>query len=358
MMLRNTEDTFGCIAKGFHWIMVLGFIALYVIGFYMTGLPLGPDMFEQIALHKSIGMIVLGLSVLRLVWRFTNPNPKLPSGMPTHERIGSYVSHIALYGVMIVMPLSGWAMSSAANYPVSIFGWVTMANIMDPSKEAVEFLKSFHGLMAWVILALIAVHVLAALKHHFINKDNVLTRMLPFTAFALIVMANSAQATDWTVRSEDSKLGFFATQAGAEFEGAFQKFDSQVKFDPAHPDDTQVKIIIDMASVDTQSADRDSNIVTEDWFHVAKFPTAIFETKSVREGENGGYIAVSDLTMRGVTKEVDLPFTVEIENGKAHAKGEIAVSRTDYGIGQGQWAVSTVVGDEVRIFFDLQADAQ
>lgn len=358
MSLRNTKNTFGSIAKGFHWIMVLGFIALYVIGFYMTGLPLGPEMFEKIALHKSIGILVLGLALFRLVWRFTNQNPELPIDMPAHERIGAHLSHIALYGVMIVMPLSGWAMSSAANYPVSVFGWFTLPNIMDPSKDAVEFLKSFHGIMAWAILALIALHVLAALKHHFINKDNVLTRMIPFTVLALVVMMNGVQAADWTVRTPDSKLGFFATQAGAEFEGAFQKFNSQIAFDPENLAESKVKIVIDMASVDTQSADRDSNIVTKDWFNVPEFPTATFETKSIRKGENGGYIAISDLTMRGVTKEVELPFTVVIENAKAHAKGEITVSRTEYGIGQGQWAASTVVGDEVRIFFDLQADAQ
>jgi len=106
MSVRNTNTTYGSIAKAFHWIMFLGFVALFVIGFYMTGLPLGPELFEKIALHKSIGIVVLGLALLRLAWRFINPSPELPDGMPAHERIGAHFSHIALYGVMLIMPLS------------------------------------------------------------------------------------------------------------------------------------------------------------------------------------------------------------------------------------------------------------
>lgn len=179
MSLRNTYTSFGSIAKTFHWVMVLGFIALYGLGFYMDGLPLGPKLFEIIGIHKSIGIVVLGLAVLRLIWRFTNPTPDLPDTMPAHERLGAHVSHIALYGVMLVMPLSGWAMSSAANFPVSVFGWFTLPNMIEPSKTALENLKAFHGIMAWVILGLLALHVAAALKHHIVDKDDVLTRMLP-----------------------------------------------------------------------------------------------------------------------------------------------------------------------------------
>ncbi|WP_417783608.1 cytochrome b [Terasakiella pusilla] len=180
MSLRNTKTAFGRVAKFFHWSMVFGFIALYVIGFTMTDLPIGPEMFERIALHKSIGIGVLALAVVRLIWRFSNPNPALPDTMAPSERWGAHFSHIALYIAMMVMPLSGWAMSSAANYPVSVFGWFTLPNILAPSKAAVDSLKEFHGLLAWGILGLLALHVLAALKHHYINKDNVLTRMLPF----------------------------------------------------------------------------------------------------------------------------------------------------------------------------------
>ncbi len=178
-----------------------------------------------------------------------------------------------------------------------------------------------------------------------------------FTALMVLVSA-PAWATDWSVNSADSKLGFFASQAGAEFEGGFKSFNSKIKFDPKALADSQVKIIIEIASVDTQSADRDANITNPDWFNTAEHPTATFETKLIEQKGEGEYIAKSDLTMRGITKEVSLPFSLNIDGNTAHAKGEVTVSRTEFGIDQGQWAASTVVADDVRIFFDLRADAQ
>ncbi|WP_417795867.1 YceI family protein [Terasakiella pusilla] len=179
-----------------------------------------------------------------------------------------------------------------------------------------------------------------------------------FTFLTTLLMATQVMAADWSVRKEDSKLGFFATQAGAEFEGAFKTFSSEIRFDVNDLAVSEVKITIDIASVDTQSADRDSNITTQDWFYVSEYPNAIFQTKTITKVGEGRYLAIADLTMRGVTKEVELPFTLMIDAGVAHAQGEVTVSRTAFGIGQGQWAANTVVGDDVRIFFDLKADAQ
>ncbi|WP_419799131.1 MAG: cytochrome b/b6 domain-containing protein [Terasakiella sp.] len=354
MSLRNSSTSYGWIAKFFHWSMVLGFLIMFPLGYYMTGLPLGPDMFEKIALHKSIGAIVLFLAVLRLAWRVINPTPELPVEMTWFERLGAHGVHIALYGVMFVMPLSGWAMSSAANFPLSVFGWFTLPALMEPSKEAVDFLKDFHEVMAVLILVLIALHVGAALKHHFINRDDVLKRML--TVVAVFLIASPAFATDWSVNKDSSKLGFIATQTGAEFEGAFKSFTSTISFDPNNLEDSHVEIIIDIDSVDTQSADRDNQIVSADWFDATAHPKAIFKTIQILKNGNVGYIAKASLNMRGIIKEVDLPFNVEMNADQAHATGELAIQRNDFGIGQGQWVATTVVGDDVRIFFDLKAD--
>ncbi|NVJ90187.1 MAG: YceI family protein [Methylocystaceae bacterium] len=174
----------------------------------------------------------------------------------------------------------------------------------------------------------------------------------------LTLISTQAYATDWVVRPQDSKLGFFASQGGAEFEGKFNKFDSDISFDPENLAQSSVKIVIYIESVDTQSADRDSNIVTEDWFNTKTYPTALFEVKNISKDDTAGYIADAELTMRGVKKDVKLPFSVEIEGNHAHAKGELVVSRTAFGLGQGQWASTAFVGDEVRIFFDLNTDAK
>lgn len=181
-----------------------------------------------------------------------------------------------------------------------------------------------------------------------------------FRIFFLILtfMSTQALATDWEVRTDTSKLGFVATQAGAEFEGEFKRFESLITFDPADLAQSVVKITIQIDSVDTQSADRDSNIVSSDWFDAANHPTALFETKAISPDDKGGYIADAELTMRGVKQKVELPFTVEIKGTEAHAKGELIVQRTAFGIGQGQWVETSIIGDDVRIFFDLKSEAK
>lgn len=180
MSLRNTAHRYGRIAKILHWGMVLAFVAVYGVAIYMSFLPFGPALFETITLHKSIGLLILGLALLRIVWRLFNAPPPLPEAMPIHEKAIAHAAHFALYAVMIGMPLTGWAMSSAANFPASFFGLFTLPAIMEPSKEAVDLLKAVHWYAAWGIGALILAHIGAALKHHFINRDTVLTRMLPF----------------------------------------------------------------------------------------------------------------------------------------------------------------------------------
>jgi len=177
--------------------------------------------------------------------------------------------------------------------------------------------------------------------------------------FALLVIlgASPAWATNWTVTQDQSKLGFEATQMGASFEGQFKEFQATIVFDPENLADSKVDIIIPIASVDTQSADRDSNIAKPEWFDVATYPEARFMTTSIaKEGE--GYVATAELTMRGVTKVVQLPFTVDIEGQNATAAGDVTVVRQDFGIGQGEWVANAVVGGDVRIFFDLKATAQ
>lgn len=175
---------------------------------------------------------------------------------------------------------------------------------------------------------------------------------------SLLLLSSQAFAADWQVREKSSSLGFAAIQLGAEFQGAFQKFSSEIVFDENDLASSHVKIEIDIASVDTKSHERDTNILTADWFHAEKFPKAVFATREIKPDGKGGYIALADLTMRDVTKPVSLPFNVEIDGETSHAKGELTISRTDYGIGQGQWAADTVVGDSVRIFFDLKSDAK
>ncbi len=178
-MLKNSEYEFGLVAKFFHWLMALAIIGMLILGLYMVGLGTTPNKFKLYGIHKSVGATILAFAVLRLLWRAMNLIPKMPEHMPKWEKIGADLSHYALYVCMLFMPLSGWLMSSAAGFPVSVFGWFKLPDLIQPNADMRKLFGTAHFYIAYTLIGLICLHVLAALKHHFIDKDNILKRMLP-----------------------------------------------------------------------------------------------------------------------------------------------------------------------------------
>lgn len=173
--------------------------------------------------------------------------------------------------------------------------------------------------------------------------------------FASSFISPAMAADAWNVSQDDSEIGFVGTQLGADFEGRFDAFDADIVFSPDDLAGSSVTVVIDIASVDTQNGDRDSQIVSPEWFDAAQWPTAKFETKSFREVSPGMYEAVADLTIRDVTREVTLPFELAINGTQAAAKGAVTIQRTDFGVGQGQWADTSQVGDDVTIAITVTA---
>jgi cytochrome b561 len=178
---KPPTSRYGAVAQTLHWLVAALIITQFVLASMAEDLPLGAHKLGLLARHKSVGMTVLMLAVLRLMWRLFHPAPPLPAGMSRLERFGAHVSHYALYVLLFAMPLSGWLMSSAKNYSVSWFSLFTWPNLIAPNETAFDFLKGTHQILATALFWLAILHVLAALKHHFWNKDDVLRRMLPFT---------------------------------------------------------------------------------------------------------------------------------------------------------------------------------
>jgi cytochrome b561 len=178
-MLRNSEQKYGAIAQLFHWVIVGLIVTQFVLAFRADSLPRGMKLITTLALHKSIGMTVLVLAIARLIWRWLNPVPVEPLNTPRWQHAAAKFSHAALYVLIFTLPLVGWIASSARNFSVSWFGLFTWPNLVEPSEAAFKFFQSTHALLAWTLFALVLLHVAAALKHHFIDKDNVLRRMLP-----------------------------------------------------------------------------------------------------------------------------------------------------------------------------------
>jgi cytochrome b561 len=178
MQIKNSEDRYGAVTQVLHWAIVALIIVQYVLAQRADALR-GLAKVAPLAQHKSFGMTILFLVLLRLIWRWLNPVPKTPSTMPRWQRIASHASHYGLYALLFAAPLLGWMMSSARNFPVSWFGLFTLPDLVAPNRPLYDFLHEAHEVCAKMIFALALVHAAAALKHHFIDKDNVLRRMLP-----------------------------------------------------------------------------------------------------------------------------------------------------------------------------------
>ncbi len=186
MQIRNTSTGYGSAAIAFHWIMAALMIGLFAVGKYMTGLdPTAPDTFAIYQWHKSFGFVVLALAALRLLWRLVNPSPALPADMPAYQRIVAHLSHAGLYAVLFALPISGWLMVSASPWgiPTVLFDVIPVPHLPVPEvlgtkAQAEEFLKEVHELLGFVLLGLVAAHVAAALKHHFLNRDTILKRIV------------------------------------------------------------------------------------------------------------------------------------------------------------------------------------
>jgi cytochrome b561 len=171
---------FGWLSQAFHWTIALVLLGQIPLAWYMIDLPLSPDKLGTYALHKSIGMTLFALAVGRAVWAALAKRPALPTEMPRWQVISSKAIEGLLYILVILMPITGWLMSSAANFPVSVFGIFTLPDLVEPSEALFENLKNAHMMQSRLLIALVSVHILAALKHHFMDKDNVLMSMLPW----------------------------------------------------------------------------------------------------------------------------------------------------------------------------------
>jgi len=176
-----TPTRYGAVAQLFHWMIAALIVTQFTLAWMAEDLPLGARKLGLLARHKSFGMTVLMLAILRLLWRLWHSPPPLPSDMTPLERRVARGTHIAFYVLLFVMPLTGWMMSSAKNYSVSWFGLFTWPNLIGKNEAAFKFLVATHVTLSDVLFAIAVLHILAALKHHFWNKDNVLLRMLPFT---------------------------------------------------------------------------------------------------------------------------------------------------------------------------------
>lgn len=413
MEISNTEEEYGLIAKAFHWVIAVLILALLPIGLFMGGMENSPFKFQVFALHKSFGLLVFFLGLARLIWRFASPPPDHMENHKHWERVLAAASHFWLYICMLGMPLSGWLMSSAGQFPIPFFG-LQMPALIGKDEELGDLFYRMHEILAYTLLFTLALHMAGALKHHVLDKDRTLQRMtwdrpgLLIPAILVIVAGASyavsglmigrslladkpaddqaAEASavsaapaeaqvdtaksatpdnlpahGWAIDASRSKLQFEAVLYNAPFTGDFGNFTGPVIFDPADLSTARADIFVSMKDVKTGDADRDNNIQSMDWFDTNQFPDAHFVAEKFEKGEDDNYVAVGEVTIKGVTMPLIIPFTLEIKEGaagkrEAHMLARFSLDRTHFNIGtEGQWATDTSVDKNVEVAIDLIA---
>lgn len=400
--VRNTAQRWGAVSQAFHWAIVVMILAQYALTSIAEDLPAGVAKLGTLAQHKSVGITILALAILRMAWRRLNkPSPPLPADLKRYERFLAHLTHHGLYFLLVALPLSGWMMSSAKHYPVSWFGLGRPLPDLVPANETLfGVLKETHELLSTALIAVAALHALAALHHHFVRKDSILRRMLPFTApgtrrgavklagvtlvfvvasllaFRQLLPAQppgagvSESGTDtaagatndatrgdsaWVVDAAASTLAFSFIQAGAATTGHFGQFTADIDFTATPAASGRFDVRIETVSADTLDKERNEQLRTTDLFNVAQFPQARYvATQFTPKGE--GFEAQGQLTLRGVTLNVPLSFTFQPSaNGRTAAlKGSATIKRLAFGVGQGEWKSTEWISDDVQVSFTLQ----
>jgi cytochrome b561 len=180
--LENGETRYGTVAVALHWLMAVLLIALVVLGVYMVRLPDAGFDTRKIGLilyHKELGMLTLALAALRLAWRVGNVLPRLVERLPEWQKVVARLVHLGFYGLMFALPLSGWLMSSAAGFPVSLLGLFTLPDLVRQDDYLFQLFVAIHRYLGYALILLIIVHAGAALRHHFLFRDDTLLKMLP-----------------------------------------------------------------------------------------------------------------------------------------------------------------------------------
>lgn len=191
MALRSSEERYGTVAMTLHWLIAIAIICMIGFGYYLSTLPItDPSLFRLVQLHKSVGLTILVLSVLRVIWRLINPAPPLPDTLSKPVKVLARITHILLYVLIIAIPLTGWAMVSASPLGIptmwfGLFEWPHIAPLahlpFDQKDAKEEAIHSVHAWLAYGAAVLLLLHAGAAMFHHYLLKDNVLRRMLPGT---------------------------------------------------------------------------------------------------------------------------------------------------------------------------------
>lgn len=394
--MSAASERYTSVAITLHWLIAIAIVGMILGGWYMSDLPDGaPGQYFLYQMHKSVGITILLLTVARIIWRVMNPPPPLPDDMNGLEKTGSHLVHLGFYGLMIVMPLTGWLYSSVSvdlDVPTVLYGaisWPDVPFVAGLKTEAASGVVNFiHSKLAWVAIGLLALHVAGALKHEFSAEEGVLKRMIPglfgkadkpqapgrgaLTAFgsaiaALVIvagatpvlgaLAGSGQAVttdaafepNWSVDYDASSITFSGTHDGNAFTGTFGNWDAAIQFDPAAPEDGEVRVTVATGSAEASQKLYTDSLKSPEWFNIAAFPNASVEILNIAATGDGAYTSTARLSLKELTVDADFAFSLQVDGSSARMTGQAVYQRTALDLGQASDPGADWVSEDVTV---------
>jgi cytochrome b561 len=363
-MASTHVDGYGGVAIAAHWLTVVLVVANLLLGLSMVPMPISPTKLQWYIVHKSIGATVFLTTGARLAWRLVRGvPPSVP--MPEWQRRAAVAVHRSMYALLIAIPLSGWLYSSSTGVQVVYLGAFPLPDLVAKDRELAGLLRLVHVGLNTLLVTLVAVHVGAALRHYFVDRDAVLARMLPFAkprgsasgtrAFAALLVAGALLSFVETAEAqrvivEKSDIRFVSKQMGVNFEGRFRKWNADVQFRPRDLARSKAEFTIDLVSIDLASADSENEAKDRMWFDMATYPVARFVSTSFRSTGPDKYDVAGKLTLKGVTKDIVVPIAFSRDAaGNSVAEGSFVVKRLEFKIGEGLWSDTDTIANEVVV---------
>lgn len=388
MAITNTDIRYGGVTKTFHWLTALLILSLIPMGWYANQLPYETD--AQLAqkawlfsLHKTFGVMAFFVAALRILWAISQPKPGLLNADHKAESFAAEVVHWLLYGALVIVPLSGWISHAAAAGFAPIWWPFGQGLPLIPKSVAVEhFFASLHWVATKVLVASLLLHIAGALKHHLIDGDATLRRMLPgepvvgplpaqthtqtpliaaLTVWVLAVglgavLASGEKETingielaevssDWTV--EDGSIALTVVQFGKEVTGSFADWTSAITFDETVPVGQAGTVTTTIAIPSLTLGSVTQQAMGPDFFDASTYATAVFDAIIQRGAD--GYEAQGTLQIKDQTVPLTLPFGLALDGDTAEMRADLTLDRRDFGIGAN-------VNDESSLAFAVVVD--
>lgn len=397
MSLQNTPTSYGRLSRVLHWATALLILAMIPLGFVAEQFahalnvadtaPTESQLARTITLfsiHKTIGVLVFFLALIRVIWMLTQIKPALLHTDRKLESFAAELVHFLLYGALVLVPLTGWVHHAATTGFAPIW-WPFGQTLpfVPKSPEVSALFSTLHGISVWVLIGSLVLHIAGALKHHLIDRDITLLRMLrghsggtpqahralfpALVALGIWAVATVGSAvgiteksssqpslqlaqvsSDWIV--QDGNLAISIQQMGATVSGSFADWTAQISYteDPTQQKNGEITVTVSIPSLTLGSVTQQA--MAPDYFDADKFPTAVFKADILRQ--DGGLVAEGLLTIKDQSVPLSLPFDLQVDGNTAIANGQTSTNRLDFGIGQSVTDAGTLgflVGIEVSL---------